>query len=72
MPFALVYFEEFGSRKEAIERERYFKSGSGREYVKRIMKNAPVVQLDTRLPARQGIPDFEYEVLRIYNQEYQV
>ena len=51
MPFALVYFEEFGSRKEAIERERYFKSGSGREYVKRIMKNAPVVQLDR-------IPDF--------------
>ena len=50
-PFELVYFERFGSRREAIERERYFKSGSGREYLKEILKNTPVVQLDR-------IPDF--------------
>jgi putative endonuclease len=35
MPFELIYFEEFSIRKEAVERERYFKSGSGREFVKK-------------------------------------
>lgn len=50
-PFNLVYFEKFTTRDEAILRERYFKTGSGRELIKNILKNAPVVQLDR-------IPDF--------------
>ena len=33
-PWNLVYYEEFVTRKEAIEKERYFKSGIGREYLK--------------------------------------
>ena len=61
-PFNLLYFETFKTREEAIKRERYFKTGSGRELLKKILANAPVVQLDTRLPARQGIPDFKYGV----------
>ena len=69
-PFELVYFECFKTRKEAIDRERYFKSGSGREHLKEILKNAPVVQLDTRLPARPGISDFDNELLRIYNKKH--
>ncbi len=45
-PFDIIYFEAFDTRKEAIKREKYFKSGSGREYLKTLLHNAPVVQLD--------------------------
>ena len=33
-PWNLVYLEEFSSRVEARNREKYFKSGVGREYLK--------------------------------------
>jgi putative endonuclease len=33
-PWKLVYFEKFDSREEAREREKYFKSGIGREFLK--------------------------------------
>ena len=34
IPFEIVYFEEFETRKEAIVREKYFKSAAGRRYLK--------------------------------------
>ena len=34
IPWKLVYFEEFLKREDAIKREKYFKSGSGREFLK--------------------------------------
>ena len=34
-PFSLIYFEECGSRREAREREKYLKSGIGRDFLKR-------------------------------------
>jgi putative endonuclease len=34
IPFVIIYYEEFGSRKEAITREKYFKSGAGRRFLK--------------------------------------
>jgi putative endonuclease len=34
LPFTLVYFESFETRKEAKTRETYFKSASGRRYLK--------------------------------------
>ncbi len=34
MPWVLVYFEEFNTRTEAIQREKFFKSGKGREWLK--------------------------------------
>jgi putative endonuclease len=37
IPWKLVYFEEMPNRKEAREREKYFKSGSGREFLKKIL-----------------------------------
>jgi putative endonuclease len=37
IPWKLIYFEEVKSRLEAREREKFFKSGSGREYLKNIM-----------------------------------
>lgn len=33
-PFKLIYFEEFNTKKEAQDRERYLKSGWGRKYLK--------------------------------------
>ena len=33
-PWELVYFEEFSTRDEAIHREKYLKSGIGREWLK--------------------------------------
>ncbi len=33
-PWGIVYFEMFENRGEARKREKYFKSGSGREWVK--------------------------------------
>jgi putative endonuclease len=34
-PFQLVYSEEFATEKEAIEREKYFKTSAGRRYLKK-------------------------------------
>ncbi len=33
LPFEICYFEEFATREEAIKREKYFKSASGRRYL---------------------------------------
>ncbi len=35
-PWKLVYFEKFGTRKEAEAREKYFKDGGGRRFLKKI------------------------------------
>lgn len=53
LPLDLVYFEKFNSRLEAVNREKYLKSGVGREFLKNEIdiENAHVVQLDR-------IPDF--------------
>ena len=33
-PIKIAYYETFKTEQEAIEREKYFKSGSGREWLK--------------------------------------
>ncbi|WP_026897499.1 GIY-YIG nuclease family protein [Daejeonella oryzae] len=33
-PFKIVYFEEFNTRLEAIDREKYFKTSAGRKFIK--------------------------------------
>ena len=38
-PFTLVLSEQFETRPEAREREKYLKSGIGRDYIKKIMAN---------------------------------
>ena len=35
-PFRLIYTEEFNLRSEARIREKYYKSGSGKEFLKNI------------------------------------
>jgi putative endonuclease len=39
-PWQLVHSEPFRSRSEAMKRERYFKSGKGRDELKTLMKQA--------------------------------
>lgn len=34
LPWVLVYYEEFATRSEAMKREKFFKSGKGREWLK--------------------------------------
>ena len=40
LPWKLVYYEEVKTRIEAREREKYFKSGMGREYLKNIINKS--------------------------------
>lgn len=40
IPWKLVYFEEFENLNEAVKREKYFKSGSGREFLKVVLEKA--------------------------------
>ncbi len=36
-PWKIVYFETFSTRAEAMVREKFFKSGKGREWLKNII-----------------------------------
>ncbi len=38
-PWKLIYCEIFLNKYDALERERYFKSGWGRRYLKKALKN---------------------------------
>jgi len=38
-PWELIYYEEYATRAEAVRRERFLKSGQGREEMKRILKD---------------------------------
>ena len=37
LPFKILILEKFNLRKEAREREKYLKSGSGKEYLKTLI-----------------------------------
>ncbi len=37
-PFDLIYLEQFESRKEARVKEKYLKSGVGKEYLRKLIK----------------------------------
>lgn len=39
-PLGVVYFETFDTEKEAVEREKYLKSGCGREWLKSKLSEA--------------------------------
>lgn len=38
-PVKILYCEELSSLEEAVKREKYLKSGSGREFLRRILNN---------------------------------
>jgi putative endonuclease len=37
LPFKIFYFERFGTEKEAIAREKYFKSAAGRRFLRKLL-----------------------------------
>ena len=37
-PLKMIYMEKFPSREEAEEREKFFKTGQGRHYLKEVLK----------------------------------
>ena len=42
-PLILIYKETFHSKKDAMERERFFKTGKGREFLNSVIKdNSPL------------------------------
>ncbi len=43
-PFKMIYFEEYPNRIEARKREKYLKSGVGREFIKAKLKGSAVAQ----------------------------
>lgn len=40
-PFVLVHKEEFSTQSEALKREKFLKSGCGREFLKSCIVNMP-------------------------------
>ena len=38
-PWELVYYEAYKNKKDAASREKYLKSGWGRNYIKQTLKN---------------------------------
>ncbi len=43
-PMKIVYYESCANKMDAIDRERQLKTGYGRAYLKRRLKNAEVAQ----------------------------
>ncbi|MDH5475277.1 MAG: GIY-YIG nuclease family protein [Cyclobacteriaceae bacterium] len=42
IPWSVVYYERYSSREEAILREKYFKTASGRRYIKSLNLDSSV------------------------------
>jgi len=38
-PFKIIYYEAYLNQQDATSREKYFKTGWGRTYLKRILEN---------------------------------
>ncbi len=45
-PFELIHFEEFDTRTEAREREKHLKSGAGKEFLRKLRREARVLVLE--------------------------
>jgi putative endonuclease len=43
-PFALIYYEAHQNKNDALKREDFLKSGWGKNYIKRILKNYLKIQ----------------------------
>jgi len=41
MPWEIIYTEEFQEEQEAVKREKYFKAGSGRRFMKKLFASLP-------------------------------
>jgi len=43
-PFKLIYYEAYQNKQDALEREKFLKSGWGKNYIKRVLKHYFSVQ----------------------------
>ena len=51
-PWVLIFYEEVRGRAEARNREKYYKTGIGKEFLKSLdIKDGPVIQRIEYLPA---------------------
>lgn len=39
LPLSIIYYEAYGDKEDAFQREKYLKTGWGRSYIRRILKN---------------------------------
>ncbi len=39
LPLVLIYYEAYQNKEDAFQREKYLKTGWGRNYIKRVLKN---------------------------------
>jgi len=63
-PIALIHYEEFKSEKEAVEREKYLKSGVGREWLKELQKE----KAERYLSAEKLLESIKAEKAHAYRQ----
>ncbi|MEA3359592.1 MAG: restriction endonuclease subunit S [Thermodesulfobacteriota bacterium] len=68
-PIALIHYEEFKSEKEAVEREKHLKSGTGREWLKELQKEKVEQYLSAeklleKIKAEKGSPQRDAESTR--------
>ncbi|MBU3677222.1 MAG: GIY-YIG nuclease family protein [Chitinophagaceae bacterium] len=47
MPWELIYWEEYPTRTEAILRERFFKSGQGRQMLRTVLKEKQNIECNS-------------------------
>ena len=45
-PFELIHYEEFETRNEARIREKYLKSGTGKEFLREVREKGSYITLD--------------------------
>ncbi len=59
-PWELIYTEEYSARSDAMRRERFLKSGQGREFLRQILKSYAGSAPEAHSPlARNSIPGAE-------------
>jgi putative endonuclease len=51
VPWILVYFEKFETRTEAVRRERYFKTGRGREELEKFRNMHKAINISGEVSA---------------------
>lgn len=39
IPFEIIFYEAYKNKKDAFDREQFLKTGWGRNYIKRVLKN---------------------------------
>ncbi len=54
IPWELVFFEEFSTRTEALEREKWYKTGAGRDWIKKQINEYYISRMGQKVSVRRG------------------